>query len=184
MKLIVGLGNPGKEYEATRHNAGFLALDALAGKLEAKWKKDAKRQAETATTKIEGEKILLAKPQTYMNASGDAVLALANFYKIQIKDILVVQDDLDLEPGTFKLTAQGNHAGHKGAASIQEKLGTSKICRLRLGVGHPKDQTPVEDYVLRGIEKETSETITLASQITLDWIMIGTDQAMNKWNRK
>ncbi len=184
MKLIVGLGNPGKEYEATRHNAGFLALDALTGKLETKWKKDAKRQSETATVEVNGEKLLLAKPQTFMNASVDAVLTLMNFYKIGLKNVLIIQDDLDLEPGFLKLTAQGNHAGHKGMASIQEKLGTNRINRLRFGVGHPKDKTPVEDFVLGKIDKATLEKIAVAPQIILDWTGLGIDEAMNKWNRK
>jgi PTH1 family peptidyl-tRNA hydrolase len=183
MKLIVGLGNPGKEYEKTRHNTGFLAVDQLAKELDAKWNHEAKRKSLVAKCKIDGTVVLLAKPQTFMNASGEAVQALVSFYKIRPDDVLVIHDDMDLEPGRLKFTGHGSSAGHKGVTSIMDILGWKEAARLRLGIGHP-DKESGQDWVLGKISKKTLKAIEAASEATTDWVAGGTAAAMTKWNRK
>lgn len=172
MKLIIGLGNPGKKYQGTRHNLGFVALDALAQEEDGAWKNDEKRNAETCQITIGDEKIILAKPTTFMNASGDAAQALASFYKINHEDILIVHDELDLEPGRIQLKPEGGRdAGHNGVASVQERLGTKAIARLRLGIGRPENPNqPTNDYVLGPLSTEYApNTLDVVSKIR-DWI--------------
>jgi PTH1 family peptidyl-tRNA hydrolase len=182
MKLIVGLGNPGKEYGRTKHNAGFLAVDALADAAGAVWSDDAKRKTVLAKTTIDGQTVLLAKPQTFMNLSGEAVQAVSSYYKVAPKDILVVQDELDLAPGSMAFLAKGGDAGHNGIASIQEKMGMTDIARLRIGIGRPAPPQAKEDWVLGPIEEETLKTIEKTSDAIKDWIQDGLTKAMNKWN--
>lgn len=184
MKLVVGLGNPGKEYERTRHNAGFLVLDALAAEAGARWTEDKKRSSCTAKTRIEGTDVLLAKPQTYMNASGEAVRLLSSYYKVPIEDILIVQDELDLEPGEMAFLGKGGTAGHNGITSVHEALGRTDVLRLRIGVGRPNDRTPAERWVLGPLDPETSKTVGDAPKAVADWIRHGPAKAMNVWNRK
>lgn len=148
MKLIIGLGNPGKEHANTRHNAGFLALDALAKELGLEWRKDAKRNAEVAKGDMDGEPVILAKPLTFMNLSGDAVAALASYNKVKPEDVLVIHDDLDLAPGTVKFKKGGGTAGHHGLDSIVERLGTGDFSRIRIGIGKPEHKTETESWVL------------------------------------
>lgn len=196
MKLILGLGNPGAEYEKTRHNVGFMAVDALAESLDAAWKKDVKRKAQVAKADLDGTPVILAKPATFMNLSGDAAAALVSFYKAPLKDVLMVHDDMDLPPGRMKFTAEGGAAGHNGVADIQTKLGTDKIARLRLGIGRPGDQSPPRsgvplrgtmpssDFVLGHLSPEDSPNALDTVSAMRDWIEGGLKKAANKWNRR
>src|SRR5664279_5039024 len=135
IRLVVGLGNPGREYASTRHNAGFWFADALAAKLSALFGAEGKFASEVAKT---GD-VRLAKPVTYMNLSGRAVTALARFFDIAPNEILVVHDELDLKPGEAKIKFAGGHAGHNGLRDIQAQLGSPEFWRLRIGIGHPRD---------------------------------------------
>ena len=184
MKLIVGLGNPGKAYENSRHNAGFLAVDAFAK--DAAWTEDAKRHAIVGKTTADGETVVLAKPTTFMNLSGEAVQALASYYKIDPSDILVIQDEMDLPPGELRFSLDGNAAGHHGIESIYGLLGNDheKISRLRIGIGRPNGPIPTEDWVLGTIDPATLETAERAADAVSDWITDGLEKAMNVWNRK
>lgn len=149
IKLIVGLGNPGAEYEATRHNAGFWWLDSLAQGAGVGLQLDSKYEALQAKTQLQGQAVWLQQPQTYMNLSGRSVGGLANFYKIVPEEILVVHDELDLAPGQAKVKQGGSHAGHNGLKDIAAKLGSLNFWRLRLGVGHPGVKTEVVSWVLK-----------------------------------
>ncbi len=186
MKLIVGLGNPGTEYEGTRHNAGFLAVDRLKNDIAPgeSWSLDKRSNALVASGMIEGLKVMLAKPQTYMNLSGEAVQALASYYKIPLEDVLIVHDELDLPPGGLAFLAKGGHAGHNGIASIQEKLASQAVQRLRIGIGRPDGPMKTEDWVLGKMEQATHDAAKFAAEAAYDWAVEGIDQAMNEWNRK
>lgn len=151
IRLIAGLGNPGPEYEQTRHNAGFWLVDALAAGTGARLNRETRYQALAAKTVISGAEVWLLEPQTYMNRSGQSVGALARFYKIAADEILVVHDELDLPPGAAKIKKGGSSGGHNGLKGITAALGTQDYWRLRLGIGHPRAlglQQPVVDYVL------------------------------------
>jgi PTH1 family peptidyl-tRNA hydrolase len=149
IKLLVGLGNPGPEYEDTRHNAGFWLLDAYARELRLSWTMDNSCWGLVARTQYQGHKVWLLKPQTFMNVSGKSVGALARFFKIQPEEILVAHDELDIEPGQVKVKKGGGHAGHNGLRDIHAQLGSSDYWRLRLGVGHPGDKSEVLNWVLK-----------------------------------
>ena len=149
IRLMVGLGNPGPEYEQTRHNAGFWFVDALALQLKAAWAYDKNYQALVARTAVGDQPLWLLKPQAFMNLSGRAVAALARFYKIAPADILVAHDELDVAPGEAKIKFGGSHAGHNGLRDIHAQLGTGDYWRLRLGVGHPGDRAEVVNWVLK-----------------------------------
>jgi len=149
IKLLVGLGNPGSEYEDTRHNAGFWLLDAYARELKLSWTMDNSYWGLVARTQIHDHKVWLLKPQTFMNVSGKSVGTLARFFKIQPEEILVVHDELDIEPGQVKVKKGGGHAGHNGLRDIHAQLGSSDYWRLRLGVGHPGDKAEVLNWVLK-----------------------------------
>ncbi|WP_417251720.1 aminoacyl-tRNA hydrolase [Castellaniella sp.] len=138
IRLIVGLGNPGPEYETTRHNAGFWLADHFADDLHASFALDKSFFAWVARARHAGQAVILAKPATFMNKSGQAVGALARFYKLQPEEILVLHDEMDLLPGAVKLKCGGGHAGHNGLRDIQAVLGTPKFWRLRIGIGHPR----------------------------------------------
>ena len=145
MLLIVGLGNPGKEYTQTRHNLGFQVLDALADKIGAPaWK----TQSKALLTKIPQSPFILAKPQTYVNLSGIAVAELLRFYQLGSKNLLVITDDLALPVGKLRLRLAGSSGGHNGLASIEKSLGTNEFARLRLGIGQPSYKTQTNQYVL------------------------------------
>ncbi len=189
MKLIVGLGNPGKEYEKTRHNAGFMALDKLADKLgvsvtTAKW------NALIAVTRIEGQAVVLMKPLTYMNLSGSAVSQAVQFYKIENCDILVMHDDMDLPVGSLRIRKKGSSGGQKGMESILSSLQTKDINRIRIGVGRDKtrDHDEVPDWVLSPIPKAEQEAfnaaITGASLAAYAWVHEPMDIVMSKFNMK
>jgi len=151
MKLIIGLGNPGKKYEKTRHNLGFMAVDFLRENIGApNFKMNKKCNAGISKT----DEIILAKPQTFMNNSGEAAAKLLSFFKLMPADLIVIHDDLDLEFGKIKLGAGHGAAGHKGAQSIIDYLGTKDFNRIRLGVGRPPLHIPPEDYVLQNFSSE------------------------------
>lgn len=148
IKLIVGLGNPGRDYTDTRHNAGFWFVDKVADKFNAKFNIESKYFAEVAKFRYNDEDVFLLKPQTFMNLSGKAVGALANFYKIPAASILVVHDELDFAPGTIKLKQGGGNGGHNGLKDIDRVI-AKDYWRLRVGIGHPGDKNRVADYVLK-----------------------------------
>ena len=149
IKLFVGLGNPGPEYDATRHNAGFWWIDALARELKTSLNMDKGYHGMLARTTLHGQAIWLLQPQTFMNLSGRSVGALARFFKIAPSEILVAHDELDIAPGQVKLKYGGSHAGHNGLRDIHAQLGTGDYWRLRLGVGHPGDRGEVVNWVLK-----------------------------------
>jgi len=147
-RLIVGLGNPGARYEGTRHNAGFWFVEALARQAQAPWRQEARFHGEVARAPVAGRDCWLLRPLTYMNRSGQAVAALARYYRIPPEAVLVAHDELDLPPGTARLKRGGGHAGHNGLRSIQQELGGAGFLRLRLGIGHPGSKELVTPYVL------------------------------------
>lgn len=152
MKLIVGLGNPWKEYSKTRHNAGFLVLDQfVAGEVLGQFRFDAKYHAEILETNYQGQKLLCCKPQTFMNRSGTAVSALVSFYKIDPSDILVIHDEIDFPVAKIQLKLWGSPAGHNGLKDIIAKIWSSDFWRLRIGVDRPVDKLQVADYVLSNL---------------------------------
>ncbi|MBA4284203.1 MAG: aminoacyl-tRNA hydrolase [Xanthomonadaceae bacterium] len=147
LRAIVGLGNPGPEYERTRHNTGFWFVDLLADAHHGSFRHEAKFKGDLARIRIGGDEVLLLKPQTYMNKSGDAIQPLAAFYKLEPADILVAHDELDLPVGTMKLKRAGGHGGHNGLRSVHQHLGPDYL-RLRIGIGHPGTKEQVLGYVL------------------------------------
>ena len=149
IKLFVGLGNPGPEYEATRHNAGFWWIDTLARELKAPLSLDKAYHGQVARSTINGQNVWLLKPLTFMNLSGKSVAALARFFKIAPEEVLVVHDELDIVPGQVKLKFGGSHAGHNGLRDIHAQLGSADYWRLRLGVGHPGVKAEVVNWVLK-----------------------------------
>lgn len=183
--LIAGLGNPGKEYEGTRHNAGFEVLDLLAEEtgIEIKKKKFA---AMTGEGIFEGKKLIFLKPQQYMNRSGQAVATALGFYKLGIDKLLVIADCMDIEPGNIRLKAKGSAGGHNGLKDIVEKLGTNEFARLRVGIGKSK-RVPGRDFVLakaRGDERDLIEQGKLkAKAAVMCWLEKGMAAAMNEFNQ-
>jgi peptidyl-tRNA hydrolase, PTH1 family len=149
IKLFVGLGNPGPEYEATRHNVGFWWVDALARELKVTLTHDRGYHGLVARTTLHGQTVWLLEPQTFMNLSGKSVAALARFFKIAPEEILVIHDELDVVPGQAKLKFGGSHAGHNGLRDIHAQLGTGDYWRLRLGIGHPGVKAEVVNWVLK-----------------------------------
>jgi peptidyl-tRNA hydrolase, PTH1 family len=169
IRMLVGLGNPGPEYEATRHNAGFWWVDAVAAKLGARLAFDRSYHGMIARVNRPGQEPLwLVEPQTFMNLSGKSVTALARFFKIAPQEILVAHDELDLLPGQVKLKLGGSHAGHNGLKDIVAQLGSADFWRLRLGIGHPGVKSEVIDYVLKKPTKEHREAIEDSIARTLD----------------
>ena len=154
IRLIVGLGNPGREYETTRHNAGYWWLDELARLQNLSFKSESKFHGLAARGQLHGHEMLLLKPQTFMNVSGRAVGALAQFYKIAPAEMLVVHDELDLPPGVARLKMGGGHGGHNGLKDIIAHLGSKDFWRLRLGIGHPGERADVAGYVLNDPRRE------------------------------
>lgn len=149
IKLFVGLGNPGPDYEATRHNAGFWWIDALARELKVSLVPERSYYGLAGRTSVNGQSVWLLQPQTFMNLSGKSVASLARFFKIQPEEILVVHDELDLPPGQVKLKRGGSHAGHNGLRDIHAQLGSPNYWRLRIGIGHPGEKSEVANWVLK-----------------------------------
>ena len=170
VELIVGLGNPGPEYELTRHNAGFWFVDALARREGTHFRHEGKFQGEVARVRLDGREIWLLKPMTYMNRSGQATAALARFYKIPPEAILVAHDELDLPPGQARLKQGGGHGGHNGLRDLVAQLGTNAFQRLRLGIGHPGDAKQVTGYVLGKPPATDRDLIEAAVDQALDVI--------------
>lgn len=176
IRLIVGLGNPGREYEATRHNAGFWWVDAVAAEKAATLKAEKKFHGLAARLTLNANELWLLEPDTFMNASGRSVGALAGFYKITPEEILVVHDELDLPPGTVRLKKGGGHGGHNGLKDIIAHLGTPEFWRLRLGIGHPGDRDAVVNFVLNApqrAEQELIESAIEASRAALPQLLSG-----------
>ena len=164
IRLIVGLGNPGREYETTRHNVGFLWVDELAREQKLSFKSESKFHGLTARGQLHGHEVSLLKPQTLMNASGRSVGALVQFYKIEPDEMLVAHDELDLPPGVARLKMGGGHGGHNGLKDIIAHLGSRDFWRLRIGIGHPGDRNEVVNYVLNDPRREERELMDEAMQ--------------------
>jgi PTH1 family peptidyl-tRNA hydrolase len=183
-KMVVGLGNPGREYVGTRHNTGFRVIDALAEKLGVEVRKR-KFGARFGLGKFADDKLILLKPWQFMNRSGQAVATALGFYKLGANNLLVVTDDMALEPGRIRIRARGSAGGHNGLADIIEKLGTNQFARLRVGIGQSQDEWTV-DYVLdRPTVAEKlllDAAIARARDAVLCWVESGIDEAMNKFN--
>ncbi|AGX87262.1 aminoacyl-tRNA hydrolase [Candidatus Symbiobacter mobilis] len=167
IQLIVGLGNPGPQYQETRHNVGFWWVDALAASLRCVWAADKGFQAWVATASVDAHPLRLLKPQTFMNLSGRSVASLARFYKIDPTEILVVHDDLDFEPGRVQCKLGGGHAGHNGLRDVHAQLGTDRYWRLRLGIGHPGHKSEVVSWVLHQPEADDRVAIERAIERSL-----------------
>lgn len=187
MKLIVGLGNPGQQYEKTRHNTGFLTIDKVAEKMNISFNREAFKSL-TAKTVYKGEQVVLMKPQTYMNNSGEAVMRAVNYYKLDAaKDVLIIYDDLDLNYGQIRLRMKGSAGGHNGIKSIISLLHTDQFCRIRIGI-QKNPLIPVIDYVLGRVEKEFEEDWTNAQNKAADaaiaFINEPFDTVMNRFNQK
>jgi len=184
MKMIVGLGNPGKKYEHTRHNVGFDVLDAFADSLGLSIEKEDFKSL-FVKTKYMGEDLILLKPQTFMNLSGEAVLDCAQYYKIDPKDIYIVYDDMDFNPGVMKMKENGSSGGHNGIKSIISCLGTDKFIHVRIGTGKPTFNTI--DYVLGKPSKEESGLILEAEKRAIEAIKAaikeGVPKAMSLYNK-
>jgi PTH1 family peptidyl-tRNA hydrolase len=186
LHLIVGLGNPGAEYKRTRHNAGFLLVEKLATRWQAEWKNERKFNARLARAKCQQHPVLLCQPQTFMNASGEAVGALMKFYRLPRTRLLVVVDDADLPLGGIRLRPGGSSGGHHGLESIEQHLGSREFARLRLGIGRRDGAREITDYVLSRFdpaEKALVEKVLdrAASQAEC-WLTGGVQKAMNQFN--
>ena len=171
IRLIVGLGNPGPEYEQTRHNAGFWLIDQIASRFSATLVRETRFAGLAGRARIAGNEVWLLQPLTYMNRSGQSVGALARFFKIAPEEILVAHDELDLPPGAAKLKKGGSSAGHNGLKDISAALGKQDYWRLRLGIGHPREmglQQPVVDFVLHRPGKEDMQAIAGALDRSMD----------------
>ena len=183
--LIVGLGNPGKQYAVNRHNVGFMVLSRLAEKLGEPFSRVESR-ALLAKANYQGIRLVLAKPQTYMNGSGSAVRSLLRFYKIPPQQLLVVYDDVDLPLETLRLRAEGGSGGQKGMQSIIEQLGSESFPRLRVGIGRPPGRMEAADYVLQDFSRSEQEfldlTLSRAVDAILTFITDGFEKAMNLYN--
>lgn len=184
--LIVGLGNPGKKYEATRHNAGFHVLDRLA-KAENLTFDESRSKALLARGEVASYRVALVKPQTYMNLSGEAVGPVTRFYKVPLEQVLVIYDDIDLPLAQLRLRPKGGSGGHKGLTSLIQHLGSQNFPRMRLGIGRPSGQMPVEAYVLQRFSDVEWQAITQTYQTAVEAIRAlltgGLDYAMNQFNR-
>ena len=184
IKMIVGLGNPGPEYDGTRHNVGFEVVDMLAAELGTDVKKN-KFGAFFGECIFDGMKVLLLQPQQYMNRSGQVVATAAGFYKIGLENIIVVTDDMAIDPGRIRIRAKGSSGGHNGLGDIIQKLGSNEFGRLRIGIGGSGRQIS-KDYVLGKPRAEDRELISKASEMSrkaiVCWLRNGINEAMNKFN--
>jgi PTH1 family peptidyl-tRNA hydrolase len=183
--LIVGLGNPGREYRESRHNVGFLLVDRLAARLGASFSR-VESKALVTRAEYAGRRIILAKPQTYMNLSGQSVSALLRFYKVGLDQLLVAYDDVDLPLGNLRMRPSGGSAGQKGVKSIIEQLGTEDFPRLRIGIDRPPGRMDAADYVLQNFSKDQAEFLAQilerAADAALTFVTEGLEAAMNKFN--
>ena len=186
MKLIVGLGNPGREYENTRHNIGFHTIDKFASKLGVSITKS-KFSGLYVETLINGEKVILLKPQSYINLSGEVIRKFMDFYKIPISDILIINDDLDLQVGTYKLKQKGSSGGHNGLKNIELHLKTQEYKRIKIGISNNK-KIDTKDYVLGKLSKEEDEKLKEVENIVLtildDYFKVSFTDLMSKYNHR
>jgi len=187
MKLVVGLGNPGSKYDGTRHNVGFAAVDLLARRHGASWE-SAPRGIEALVARWRAGDVVLAKPLTYMNLSGTAVVGLLQFYKIEVPDMLVVVDEVQLETGRIRVRPEGSAGGHNGLKSVIASLGTLAFPRMRIGVGRGDDRRDLADHVLARFESTERDVIAEAIERAADaaelFVTDGPAVAMNRYNRK
>ena len=185
MRLIVGLGNPGKEYSETRHNIGFKMLDVMTEHLNLDYK--TKNGGLYAETNIKGEKVIFLKPQKYINLSGQVVRKYVDFYKINLDDIFIIHDDLDLEIGKYKLKPFGSSAGHNGLKDIERCLSTEVYKRMKIGISNNKNMD-TGDYVLSKINeediKQIDEVFKLGPELLNDYLELSFDNLMNKYNKR
>ncbi|MEW6179021.1 MAG: aminoacyl-tRNA hydrolase [Chloroflexota bacterium] len=183
--LLVGLGNPGREYRETRHNAGFMVIDRFAEEAGIPLGR-VQQKAIIGSGSLGEHKVLLAKPQTYMNLSGESVAGLVRFYKIPLDRLIVVHDDLDLPFGTLRIRPDGGSAGQKGMQSIISRLGTDQFARLRFGIGRPPGSKQGASYVLHGFspeeKKDLDYLLSRASEALKTFVLEGLDAAMNRFN--
>lgn len=183
--LIVGLGNPGREYKDSRHNVGFMLVDRLSVRLNARLTR-MQAKALVGTVNHEGNKLILAKPQTYMNLSGQSIQGLARFYKVPLENMIVAHDDLDLPFGTLRVRPGGGPGGQKGVASTIQRLGTKDFRRLRIGIGRPPGRMDPADYVLQNFAQADlpllSDILDRAAEAALTFVTEGLNAAMNKFN--
>lgn len=183
--LVVGLGNPGPRYVRTRHNAGFLAIDLLGENLGASYWKD-EAGARTAVVRVGGADVVLAEPQTFMNLSGTSVKKLVSAYEVQMRDVIVVHDDIDVPDGLVRAKAGGGHGGHNGLRSLIEHLGGNDFARVRVGVGRPPGRMDAADYVLEPLSKAAWErlesAIPHAAQCVMHILEQGIQSAMREYN--
>lgn len=183
--LIIGLGNPGREYKDTRHNIGFMLIDHIAVRLNARGMK-LQSKAIVISALHEERKIILAKPQTFMNLSGQSVQGLLHFYKIPFENLLVAHDDLDIPLGTIRIRPSGGPGGQRGMASTIEQLGTKDFPRLRLGIGRPPGRMDAKDYVLQDFSKDDMnllpEVLSRGTDAALTFVTHGLNKAMNQFN--
>lgn len=185
MKLIVGLGNPGRNYKKTRHNIGFNLLDFIANKYNYSFKLDKKFNCEMGETSINGEKVIMVKPLSFMNLSGTVVSKVKSFYDIDINDILVIQDDLDMEFGKIRIVYDSSSGGHNGIKNISECLGSQEYTRLKIGISNNKDMD-TKDYVLGKFNKEDIDSLNhiydKIDNIIYDFVNMNIDELKQKYN--
>ena len=183
--LLIGLGNPGREYKDTRHNFGFMLIDRIAVRLNARGMK-VQSKAIVMNTTHEERKLILAKPQTFMNLSGQSVQGLVHFYKIPLTNVMILSDDLDIPFGTVRIRASGGPGGQRGLSSILEKLGTKDVPRMRLGIGRPPGRMDPSAYVLQNFSRDEmqtlSEVLDHGVEATLAFVTHGLNKAMNEFN--
>lgn len=187
MYIIAGLGNPTKEYDKTRHNVGFLAIDALADKYHIDVS-EKKHKALCGRGAIEGQKVVLMKPQTFMNLSGESIRAAVDFYKVDPEDIIIIYDDISLEPGQLRIRLKGSAGGHNGIKNIIAHLGTQEFPRIKVGIGAKPPRMDLADYVLsrfsRGEQKLMEDAFQEAAEAAVMMMTDGAERAMNHFNTK
>ena len=188
MKILIGLGNPGQQYETTRHNVGWMALDRLAERSSAKWRTDRRFRSSTTEVTLQGlpERILLVKPLTYMNLSGEAARAVVDFYKVPVEDVVVITDDMALPLGFVRVRPKGSDGGHNGLKSLVQHLGGQDFTRIRVGVGAPAGDAI--GHVLGTFQREEWPDVHQAIDTALDALEVvlkdGVLEAMNRYNRR
>lgn len=187
MKLVVGLGNPGKQYAMTKHNIGFMVIDAITDNVpHTPWKEE--QNAEVCSITVDGEKVLLVKPQTFMNASGESVGPLMRYYKISPSDVYCIYDDMDLPVGKLRIRPNGSSGGHNGIKSLISHMGTEDFPRFRVGIGRPLPQWSVIDHVLSPFSDEVQDKVDKGIKDTVKAVLgtleVGLDKGMNQFNPK
>ncbi len=185
MYLIIGLGNPEEEYGRTRHNMGFNVINKLSNKYGIEVNKK-KFDGLCGDGIIEGEKVILLKPQTYMNLSGKSIVQVVNFYKIPLENVIVIYDDIDIEPGLIRIRKKGSSGSHNGMKSVIAELGSGEFARIRVGIGKPKHEGDMINYVIGAVpeeeQKELENGVERAKEAVIEILRSGIDTSMNKFN--